>query len=58
MDQFHIFVPRSLGGLFQVQLAAHGNTENIDAGPFPPGDQGLEDLLLWQPQDLGCMIAA
>lgn len=44
MDQLHVLIPSGLSRFFQVQLAAHGDAEHIDSGPFPAGHQGLKHL--------------
>ena len=56
--QLHVFVSGGFGGLFQVQLAAHGDTEHVNAGFDTPGHQGFKNLLLGDTQNLSGMGAA
>lgn len=56
--QLHIFVPGGLSGLFQIQLAADGNAEHVDARLFAPGDQRLENLFFRHSDGLCGMDAA
>ena len=56
--QLHILVPGGSGGLLEVQLAAHGDAEHVDAGFLTPGDQGLKNLLGRHTDGLGGVGAA
>ena len=48
-DQFYLLVTCGFRGLFQVQLTAHRDTEDIDPGPVSPCDQCFEHLLRRHP---------
>ena len=53
MNHFHAFVTGGLCCFFQIQLAAYGDTEHMDAVLRPPCHQCLEDLLRRHTDGLG-----
>ena len=52
MDHFHALVAGGFCGLFQIQLAAHGNAKHMYAFFWSTGHKGLEDLLRWHTDGL------
>ncbi len=56
-DELHILIAGSLGCFFQVQLTANGNTEHMNSGTFPSGDQRFENHFMGQSQSIRCVSA-
>ena len=55
--KLNAFVHGGSGSFLQVQLAAHGNTEDMDAGFWSTGNQGLEYLFRRHADGCGGMVS-